>query len=62
MNCLYILNIKPLFCHYHLQIFFSQSIGDPFILLMVSFAAHKILSLPMSCLFIFAFIYFALGD
>jgi len=62
MNCLYILNIKPLFCIIICRCFFSHSKGGPFILLMVSFAVQKILSLTMSYLFIFAFMHFALGD
>ena len=41
---------------------FSHSVGCLFILLMVSFAVHKFLSLISSHLFIFAFISFVLGD
>ena len=55
MNCLY---IYP--CQSHcLQIFFSHSVGFLFILLMVSFAVQKLLSLIRCHLFIFAFISFA---
>ena len=41
---------------------FSHSVRCLFILLMVSFAVQKFLSLVRSHLFIFAFICFALGD
>ena len=41
---------------------FSHLVGCLFILLMVSFAVQKLLSLIRSHLFIFAFISFALGD
>ena len=57
MNCLHILNIKLLFCHIICRCFFSQSIGGPFILLMVSFAVQKILSLAMSYLFLFLLLF-----
>ena len=48
---------------YHLQIFFSHSVGYLFVFLMVSFAVQKLLSLIRSifCLLFFAFISFALG-
>ena len=61
MNCLYILDINPLLV-ISLANVFSQSIGCLFVLLMVSFAVQKVLSLIRSHLFIFAFISFALGD
>ena len=41
---------------------FSQSIGCLFVLLMVSFAVQKLISLIRSHLFIFAFISFVLED
>ena len=58
---LYILDINPHQLQ-HLQIFFSHFLGCLFILLMVSFAVQKLLSLFRSQLFIFAFTSFALGD
>ena len=60
MSCLYILDINPLLVTLFADIF-SHSIGCLFILLMVSFAMQKLLSLIRSHLFIFAFISFALG-
>ena len=47
---------------YHLQIFFSLSVGCLFVSSMVSFAVQKLLNLIRSHLFIFAFVSFALGD
>ena len=41
---------------------FSHSEGCLLVLLMISFAVQKLLNLIMSHSFIFAFIYFALGD
>ena len=61
MSCLYILDINPLLVISFANIF-SHSVGCFFILLMVSFAVQKLLSLIRSHLFIFAFISFALGD
>ena len=61
MNCLYILYINPLLVALFANVL-SHSIGCLFILLMISFAVQKILSLIRSHLFIFAFISFALGD
>ena len=56
MRCLYILNINNWSCH--LQILeMSASICCLFILLMVSFAVQKLLSLIKSPLFIFALSY-----
>ena len=49
-------------CLYHLQIFFSQSIGCSFILFAVFFTVWKLLGLIRSHLFIFALICTALGD
>ena len=61
MTCLYILDINPLLVISFANIF-SHSVGCLFVLLMVSFAVQKLLSLIRSQLFIFAFISFALGD
>ena len=60
MSCLYILDIKPLVTW--LADIFFQSVGYHFVLFMVSFAVHKLISLIRSHLFIFAFISIALGD
>ena len=49
-------------CLYHLQIFFSQSIGCSFILFVVFFTVWKFLGLIRSHLFIFALIFIVLGD
>ena len=56
MSCLHILNINPLSVISFANIF-SHSAGCLFILLMVSFAVQKLLSLIY-----FAFVSFALGD
>ena len=61
MSYLYILEIKLLSVASFANIF-SQSIGCLFVLLMVSFAIQKLVSLISSHLFIFAFISIALGD
>ena len=61
MNCLYILEVKPLLAASFANIF-PQSIGCLFILLMVSLAVQKLVSLIGSRLFIFALISIALGD
>ena len=61
MSCLHILDINPLSVISFVNVF-SHSVGYLFILLMVSFAAQKLLSLIRSHLFIFAFISIALGD
>ena len=61
MSCLYILGITPLLVMSFTNVF-SHSVGCLFILFMVSFAVQKLVSLIRSHLFIFAFIYFALGD
>ena len=61
MSCLYILEIKPLLVASFANIF-SHSVGCLFILLIVSFAVQKLVSLIRSCLFIFVFISVALGD
>ena len=60
MSCLYMLGINPLSVIPFANIF-SHSLGCLFILLMVSFAVQKLSSLIRSHLFIFAFIFFALG-
>ena len=60
MNCLYILEINSLSVTLSANIFF-HSVGGLFILLMVSFAVQKHLSLIRSYLFIFVFIVITLG-
>ena len=60
MSCLYMLDVNPLSVIPFANIF-SHSVGCLFILLMVSFAVQKLLSLIRSSLFIFAFISFVLG-
>ena len=61
MSYLCALEINPLMVRSFTNIFF-HSLGYLFILLMISFAVQKLLSLIRSHLFIFAFISFALGD
>ena len=61
MSCLYILDINSLSVISFANIF-SLSLICLFVLLMVSFAVQKLLSLMKSHLFIFAFVSFALGD
>ena len=62
MSCLCILEINSLSVILFANIFF-QSIGCCiFILFMVSFVVQKLLSLIKSHLYIFAFIFIALGD
>ena len=61
MSCLYILDIKPLSVALFENIFF-HSVGCLFVLLMVSFAVQKLISLIRSHFLIFALISFALGD
>ena len=60
MNCLYILEIKPLSV-VSFAIIFSHSEGCLFTLLVVSFAMQKLLSLIRSYLFTFVFISITLG-
>ena len=60
INCLYILEINPLWVSSFANIF-SLSIGYLFVLVIVSFAVQKIMSLVGSHLFISAFISTALG-
>ena len=59
MNCLHILDSKPLL--HHFQIFFSHFVVC-FVLFIVSFAVQELISLIRSHLFIFAFISIALVD
>ena len=61
MSCLYILEINPLSVASCANIF-SHSEGCLFVLLMVSFAVQKLLSLISYHLFIFVFIFITLGD
>ena len=61
MNYLYILEIKPLLVTSFANIF-SKSTGCLFILLLVSFAVPKLISLVRYHFLIFAFISFVLGD
>ena len=61
MSMLYILDINPLLVISFANIF-SHSVGCLFVLLMISFAVQKLLSLIRSHLFIVAFISFDLGD
>ena len=60
MCCLYILDINSLLVASFANIF-SHPISCLFVLLMISFAVRKLLSLIRSHLFIFAFIYFSSG-
>ena len=60
MWCLYILEINPLSI-VSFAIIFSHSEGCLFMLLIVSFAVQKLLSLIRSHLFAFVFIYLTLG-
>ena len=61
MGCLYVFGISSLPV-LSLANTFSHSVGYPFILLIVSFAAQKLVSLIKSHLFIFGFVSFAKGD
>ena len=61
VSCLYILEIKPLSVVSFADIS-SQSVGCLLVLFMVSLAVQKLVSLIRSHLFIFPFIYLALGD
>ena len=54
MNCLYILEIKPLLIASVANIF-SHSESSLFVLVMISFAVQKLLSLITSHVFIFCF-------
>ena len=61
MSYLYILESKPWLVTAFANIF-SHPVGFLFVLLVVSFAVQKLLSLITSHLFIFAFTSFAVGD
>ena len=61
MSCLYVLDTNPLLVISFANVS-SHSVGCLFILLMVSLAVQKLLSLIRSHLLIFAFISFTLGD
>ena len=61
ISSLYILEVKPLSVISFADIF-SEFVGCLFILFMVSFVIENLLSLVRSHLFIFVFIYIALGD
>ena len=61
MSCFYVLEIKLLLVASFANVF-SHSIGCLFILLKVTFAVLKLLSLIRSHLFVFVFISIALGD
>ena len=61
MSCLCLLEIKPLSVASFANIF-SHSEGCLSILFMTSFAVQKLLSLNMSHLFIFGFVFITLGD
>ena len=61
MGRLHILEIKFSSLESFVNIF-SHSIGCHLVLLMVSFAVQKFASLITSYLFVFAFIFFPLGD
>ena len=61
MSCLYILEIKPLFVPSFVNMLY-HSLSCLFILFMVSFVIQKLVSLIMSYLFIFTFMFIALGD
>jgi len=60
MSCIF-WRLSPCWYHHFLSIF-SQAIGCPFILFVVSFAAQRLVSLIRSHLLIFAFISIALGN
>ena len=61
VSYLYILEINPLLVA-SLANIFSHSIGCLFILVMVSFAVQKLISLIRSCLFIFFLLFLLLWD
>ena len=61
INCLSILEIKPLSVA-PFETIFSHSVSCLFVLFLVSFAVRKLISLIGSHWFIFAFISVALGD
>ena len=61
VNCLYILEIKPL-SEVSLANMFSRTIGSLFILMLFSLAVQKLYILMRSHLFILSFMSLALGD
>uniref|UniRef100_A0A8D0QUJ8 Uncharacterized protein n=1 Tax=Sus scrofa TaxID=9823 RepID=A0A8D0QUJ8_PIG len=61
INCLYILEIKPLSVA-SFETIFSHSISCLFVFFLVSFAVQKLASLIRSQWFMFAFMSVALGD
>ena len=61
INCLYILEIKPLSVA-SFGSSFSHSVSHPFVFFLVSFAMTKLVSLMRFHWFIFAFISVVLGD
>ena len=61
INCLYILEIKPLSVA-SFETIFSHSVSCLFVFFLVSFAVQKLVHLIKSHCFIFAFISVALGD
>ena len=61
MSRLYIVDINPLSVMLIVNIFF-HSVGYLFAFLMVSFVVQKLWSFIRSHLFIFVFVFFALGD
>ena len=61
INCLYILEIKPLSVA-SFESIFSHSVSCLFVFFLVSFAVQKLVSLIRSQWFIFAFISVALGE
>ena len=60
ISSLYILEINPL-SDVSLANMFSHTVGSLFIFLMISFAVRKLFSLMKSHLFIFSFVFLALG-
>ena len=61
VSSLYILEIKPL-SEISLTYIFSHTVGSFFILLMFSLAVKKLFILMKSHLFIFSFMFLAVGD
>ena len=61
ISCLYILKINP-FLVPRLANIFSPSVDCLFVLFMVSFAVHKLLSFIRFHLFIFIFTFITVGD
>ena len=61
LNCLYILEVKLLSVALFADIFSANMVGCLFVLFMISFAVQKLVSFTRSHLFIFGFIYIAVG-